>query len=104
MREYKISKDIANEVSSYKIEKIVGSGKKLGILDMGIRKSLIDEVKALNYDITIFPADTKAEDILNENVEALLVSNGPGNPEDATQAIATVKELLGKMPVKLQQH
>lgn len=99
MREFKISKDIANEVSAYKIEKIAGNGTKLGILDMGIRKSLIDEVKSLNYDITIFPADTNAEDILNEKVEALLVSNGPGNPEDATQAITTVKTLLGKMPI-----
>lgn len=99
MREYKINKDITLDVSSYKIEKISGTGKKLGILDMGIKKSIIDAVKAKDYDITIFPADTKAEDILNENVEELLVSNGPGNPEDATQAIETVKALLGKMPI-----
>ena len=99
MREYKINKDITLDVSSYKIEKISGTGKKLGILDMGIKKSILDAVKAQNYDITIFPADSKAEDILNENVEELLVSNGPGNPEDATQAISTVKALLGKMPI-----
>jgi carbamoyl-phosphate synthase small subunit len=99
MREYKINKDITLDVSSYKIEKISGTGKKLGILDMGIKKSIIDAVKAKDYDITIYPADTKAEDILNENVEELLVSNGPGNPEDATQAISTVKALLGKMPI-----
>lgn len=99
MRNYRISKDITMDVTTYKVEKYSGTGIKLAILDMGIKKSILENFKALNCDITVFPADTKAEDILNENPDAVLISNGPGNPEDAKQAIETTKALLGKLPL-----
>ena len=97
MKEYKISKDITIDVCAYKVEHYVGSGIKLAIIDMGMKKSLLESFRNLNCDITIFPADTKADEILKENFDAVLVSNGPGNPEDAVVAINTVKELLGKV-------
>ncbi len=99
MREYKISKDITLDVTTYKVEKFAGSGIKLAIIDMGIKKSILENFKALNCDITVFPADVKAEEILNGNFDAVLISNGPGNPEDAAQAIETAKSLLGKIRI-----
>ncbi len=99
MKAYKISKDITLDVSAYKVEKFFGTGVKLAIIDMGIKKSILENFKALNCDITVFPADTKSEDILKEKFDALLISNGPGNPEDAVQTIQTAKDLLGKLPI-----
>jgi carbamoyl-phosphate synthase small subunit len=99
MKEYRISKDITLDITTYKIEKYSGSGIKLAIIDMGIKKSILENFKALNCDITLYPADVKADDILSENFDAVLISNGPGNPEDATQAIETAKNLLGKLPI-----
>ncbi len=97
MREYRISKDITLEVTTYKVEKFSGSGIKLAIIDMGIKKSILDNFKALNCNITVYPADVKAEEIINEGFDAVLISNGPGNPEDAVQTIETAKNLLGKV-------
>ncbi len=99
MRNYRISKDITLEVTTYKTTHFSGSGVKLAIIDTGIKKSIFENFKAMNCDITLFPADTKAEEILNGDFEALLISNGPGNPEDAVQTIETAKELLGKLPM-----
>ncbi len=99
MREYRISKDITLDVTTYKTEKYAGTGIKLAIMDMGIKKSILENFKALNCDITVYPADVKPEEILNENFDAVLISNGPGNPEDAAQAIITAKTLLGKLPI-----
>ncbi len=99
MKAYRISKDITLDVTTYKVEKYAGSGIKLAIIDMGIKKSILENFKTMNCDISVFPADTKAEDILKENFDAVLISNGPGNPEDATQAIQTAKDLLGKLPI-----
>ncbi len=99
MREYKISKDITLDVTTYKVEKFAGSGIKLAIIDMGIKKSILENFKALNCDITVFPADVKPDEILSGNFDAVLISNGPGNPEDALQAIETAKALLGKIRI-----
>ena len=97
IREYRISKDITLDITTYKVEKIAGTGAKLAIIDMGIKKSILENFKTLNCDITLFPADVKAEEILSYDFDAVLISNGPGNPEDATQAIQTAKALLGKV-------
>ncbi len=97
VKEYRISKDITLEITTYKTERFTGNGIKLAIIDMGIKKSIIDNFKSLDCDITVFPADVKADEILEGNFDAVLISNGPGNPEDAVQAIETTKNLLGKI-------
>ena len=97
MRNYKISKDVVQDVTTYKVDRFNGTGSKIAIIDMGIRKSLFEAFKNANCDITIFPADTNAEEILAEKFDAVVISNGPGNPEDAKATIETVKNLLGKV-------
>jgi carbamoyl-phosphate synthase small subunit len=99
MKEYRISKDVTLDVTTYKVEHYCGNGVKLAIIDLGIKKSILENFRSMNCDITVFPADAKPEEILEGNFDALLLSNGPGNPEDAVQAIETVKALLGKLPL-----
>lgn len=96
---YKISENIALDVSTYKVEKINGNGVKIAVIDLGIKKSIIDCLKNLNCDITIFPADVEAETILAEEFDAVLLSNGPGNPKDAVKTINTAKNLLSLLPL-----
>ena len=99
VKEYKISPNITLDVTTYRVEKYSGSGIKLAVIDMGIKKSILDNFKALNCDITVYPADVKADEILNNDFDAVLISNGPGNPEDAHQAIETAKNLLGRIRI-----
>lgn len=97
IKEYQISKTVALDVSTYKIEHFAGTGVKVGIIDLGVTKGVAESLRTLNCDLTLFPADTKAEDILAEKLDAVIVSNGPGNPEDVTCTIETVKNLIGKV-------
>lgn len=99
MKEYRISKDITLDVTTYKVDRYSGTGIKLAIIDMGIKKSILENFKALNCNITVYPADVKPDEILNEGFDAVLISNGPGNPEDAHQAIETAKTLMGRLPL-----
>ena len=42
---------------------------------------------------TIYPADTKAEDILAANPDGIMLSNGPGDPKECTEIIKEIKKL-----------
>ncbi len=55
----------------------------------------------LGFDchVTIFPADTTAEEILRHNPDGIFISNGPGNPQDVAEIVANVKKLVGAKPV-----
>lgn len=99
LQEYSISKNVTVDVSTYKAEKIHGTGVKLALIDLGVKKSIIDNLKHYNCNLTIYPADIDADTILEEGFDAVLLSNGPGNPQDAVATIETTKKLVGKIPL-----
>ncbi|GBF23018.1 carbamoyl-phosphate synthase small subunit [Candidatus Gastranaerophilus sp. (ex Termes propinquus)] len=96
---FKTGKDVAIDVSAYRTEKIYGSGISLAIIDMGIKRSTLKYFKDKDCNMTIYPANTDAQVILNDRPDALLLSDGPGHPQDAAQATETIKKLLGKLPI-----
>ena len=49
--------------------------------------------------MTIFPAETKAEDVLAINPDGIFLSNGPGDPRDIPDIAEEVKKLIGKKPI-----
>ncbi len=73
----------------------------IGLLDFGCKKNIIEIVKNKNCLCTIFPSNTPAKTILNyiPYLDGLLLSNGPGNPEDIPDVIYNIQKLLGKIPI-----
>ena len=45
------------------------------------------------------PFDTEAEEILSLAPDGVLISNGPGDPEDVSEVIRTLRGLRGRMPL-----
>ena len=43
--------------------------------------------------------DTTAEEILLMNPDGIMLSNGPGDPEDVPHALDMIRGLLGKVPI-----
>jgi len=41
----------------------------------------------------------KAEDILKLGVDGVMLSNGPGDPSENTEAVEELKKLIGKVPI-----
>lgn len=99
LAQYKQDKNIVLSVTRKNIEKIPNSGIKMAFIDYGAKRNIIRNLSQKGCDLTIFPADVTAEKILEEDFEAVFLSNGPGDPQDATFAIETVKKLTGKLPI-----
>lgn len=68
-------------------------------VDMGLKYNIARILKQLGCDITIVPATTSAEDILNRHPDGILLSPGPGDPALLDYMIKTVKQLIGKKPI-----
>ena len=68
-------------------------------IDCGIKLSIIKNFNLVGCNVTVVPYNTTSEEIEFMKPDGVFVSNGPGNPEDATAVIETVKNLKGKYPM-----
>lgn len=78
---------------------IDGSGKHIALMDFGVKENIIRCFKERNCKITVLPAYTKPQEVLNLNPDLIFLSNGPGDPEDLTEIIENIKDLVGKKPI-----
>ncbi len=67
---------------------------KIAALDIGIKKNILRNFEKRDAYIKVFPYDTKFSEMSDWEPDGYFLSNGPGDPEPLTQAIATAKEIL----------
>lgn len=67
---------------------------KVAVLDFGAKKSILDDLTSCGCKIKIFPYGFTAKEVLDSQPDGVFLSNGPGDPEAAVEAIAEVKELM----------
>ena len=72
---------------------------KVAAIDCGIKLNIVRSLNARGADVTVFPYDVTAEEIEKFAPDGLFLSNGPGDPQDATPVIALVKKMRGKLPI-----
>ena len=73
-------------------------GLTFAVLDLGVKKSVLDALTERGVSLKVYPADTSAQEILGSGCDACFVTSGPGNPADYAAATETVRELMGKKP------
>mgnify|MGYP000889097398 FL=1 len=98
LNEFSNSEAVKN-VTTQKTYVIEGKGKHVAIMDFGIKGNIIRSFVKRNCKVTVFPADTTAEKVLDVNPDLIFLSNGPGDPEDLPEAIENIKKLVGKKPI-----
>lgn len=86
-------------VTRREIEHIKGTGKKVAVMDFGVKQNILRSFAARGCDITVFPAQTNPQEVLEINPDLIFLSNGPGDPEDLSDVIENIKELVGKKPI-----
>ena len=86
-------KNIVNQVTSKTIYEIGEGEINIGLLDFGSKQNIINSLVRRGCKVTVLPNKTNCKEILSRNFDALVLSNGPGDPEDEIDAIQTVKEI-----------
>ena len=72
---------------------------KVAVMDCGVKHNILREMAQLGIECHVLPPTTKAADILALGADGVFLSNGPGDPAAVTYVIATVRELIGKIPI-----
>ncbi|NTV89814.1 MAG: glutamine-hydrolyzing carbamoyl-phosphate synthase small subunit [Clostridiales bacterium] len=76
-----------------------GSGKKVVLMDFGVKYNIIRSLESRGCDIHILPASSTVEEVLAFEPDGILLSNGPGDPMDLPGVVENIKALLGKKPI-----
>jgi len=69
------------------------------LIDCGVKKGIVQELKAKNIKVTVFPSNVGVNEIFQSGVNAVLFSNGPGDPAVLEKQISLCRSLIGQIPV-----
>lgn len=70
-----------------------GTGKRVALLDLGAKDNIAYSLVQRGCNVTIYPALTKAEEILADKPDGIMLSNGPGDPKECESIIAEIRKL-----------
>ena len=92
-------RNLIGDVGTDEIETFNPEGKvHIALLDCGAKANILREMIALGCKVTVFPSGSDSAAIAERDPDALLVSNGPGDPAVLTNQIQTIKSFIGKLP------
>jgi carbamoyl-phosphate synthase small subunit len=101
--------EVLEKVHQYKVAKVIekttGENKKVipaegtlkykvALMDYGMKNNIVRSLAKRGCEVTIYPAFTKTEEILKEQPDGIMLSNGPGDPKECEEVISEVKKMF----------
>ncbi|MBR0143016.1 MAG: glutamine-hydrolyzing carbamoyl-phosphate synthase small subunit [Clostridia bacterium] len=101
IRQYRIQNAVES-VSRKAPETFLPQGDALyrvTLIDYGAKRNIIRSLLSRGCEVTVVPQDTAAEEILAADPDGIMLSNGPGDPQENTFCIEQIRKLMGKKPM-----
>jgi carbamoyl-phosphate synthase small subunit len=76
-----------------------GKGPHIALYDCGTKANIIRELQNLGCSLTLMPSTATADEIRATGADAVMLSNGPGDPAVLQHQVDQTRELLGTIPV-----
>lgn len=99
LKNIKTEKKPVKQVASQKPYVIPGRGKRVVVVDLGLKHGILRALTNRSCHITVVPYNYTAEAILRLKPEGILLTSGPGNPKLLPETIEMTKKVLGKVPL-----
>jgi carbamoyl-phosphate synthase small subunit len=94
-----LPRDQVEQVTTPVVYRCPGEGRRIVAMDFGMKAGIVRSLLARSCDVIVVPARTTAAEVLAWRPHGVMLSNGPGNPEDVPYAIETIRQLIGRVPV-----
>ena len=93
----KAAEELHNQVdmvASKEIFLMPNTGKRVVLIDCGSKLDITRELAKRDCEIIVVPYNTSAEKIMSFKPDGIVVTEGPGNPEDLVELQDTIRELM----------
>ncbi len=85
------------DMVSTKEEQTYGSeDQSVVVIDTGVKNAILRNIREIGYKVIKLPWNTSIEKILSYNPKGVVISNGPGDPQNCPDTIETAKNLIEK--------
>lgn len=91
-------RNLSAEVSVTEVEVTPATAERIGnlaVLDLGVKRSTIDNLAARGFDVHVFPQSATIDEIRAIEPVAAFYSNGPGDPAASDQHVELLRAVLG---------
>ncbi|MDT3698249.1 MAG: glutamine-hydrolyzing carbamoyl-phosphate synthase small subunit [Thermincola sp.] len=87
------------KVTTEKTYTLPNDGFRVVLLDFGAKLNIANTLHSLGCEVVVVPAATTAQEVMALNPDGIMLSNGPGDPQNVQFAVQTVRELIGQVPI-----
>jgi carbamoyl-phosphate synthase large subunit len=75
------------------------SGLKVVVVDYGVKRNILRSLRSRGVEVDVLPHDSDVDMILARRPDAVVLSNGPGDPSQLHSAVAMTRQLIRRLPV-----
>ncbi|RIY38847.1 glutamine-hydrolyzing carbamoyl-phosphate synthase small subunit [Psittacicella gerlachiana] len=99
MQNTPLAEDQIAQVSTKSAYPVAGRGFRVVLIDLGMKSGILRELTARGCDVVVMPFSVSAEEVLRQNPDGIMLTNGPGDPTSVPQTIETIKALIPLVPI-----
>lgn len=114
-KEYKNIDELVKQIRQYKVNGVVervsckekhqykpgdlgsdsdfSNGLEIAVLDVGSKNNIVRSLLNRGCNVTIYPSNTKAENLIQDKPDGIMITNGPGDPAECIELIEQIKKL-----------
>ena len=81
------------EIRPTLVKELNGAGLKVALLDFGAKDNIAHSLAERGCEVTVYPALTPADEIIADEPDGIMLSNGPGDPKECVSIIEEIRKL-----------
>ena len=84
---------VVEKVTCRERKVLENNGLRVALLDLGAKRNIARSLHSRGCQVSIYPAGTKAEEIIADRPDGIMLSNGPGDPKECGPIIEEIRKL-----------
>jgi carbamoyl-phosphate synthase large subunit len=74
-------------------------GLRIAVVDYGVKRNTLRSLRSRGVNVEVLPWDSDLQTIIARHPDAVVLSNGPGDPAQLQDAVAMTRDLIHRLPV-----